>query len=137
MPGFLADALTWPEHHAYLRAVQTAAEHKFPPTTFILQNKQPTDPWTMEDKKLAMAFTILNKETCNECGQPLWICRSSNKDLLFKVRTDICYAKAEMEKWQKKNTKLKPGQSPYIVAEMRKGQRMPSRETYITELMDE
>jgi len=86
-----------------------------------------------------MAWTILKKETCKECGQPLWICRSSEKNLTFSVRTGVCYAKAELDKWQKgtKSQKLKNGEHPYIVAKMRREEDpLPSRQRYLKELAE-
>jgi hypothetical protein len=139
MPDFLAEALTWPKHYGYAIAVQTAMDLSLPPTVFLETDRQPTDGWSPADKKLAMAWTILNKETCKNCGQPLWICRSSNKNLLFKVRTDICYSDAELEKWKttKKAKNLKKGEHAFVVAEMRGDEPMPSRSAYLESLMDE
>lgn len=137
MPDFLAEVLTWPKNYGYALAVRSALEWHIPPTTLIVAQKQPTDPWTMADKKLAVAFTILQRETCKECGQPLWICRSSNKNLLFKVRKDTCYSKRELEVWSKKNAKnLKPGEHTYVIAEMRNDEEMPSRREYLEALED-
>ena len=138
MPGFLADALTWPSNYAYTLAVQTAMKLGLPPSV-MFTDRQPEDGWSKADKKLAIAWTILEKETCRECGQPLWICRSSNKNLLFSVRTDLCYAKAELDKWQEstKAKKLKRGEHPYIVAKMRdETEPMPSRRAYLEELAE-
>jgi hypothetical protein len=106
----------------------------------MFTDRQPEDGWSKADKKLAIAWTILQRETCRECGQPLWICRSSNKNLLFSVRTDLCYAKAELEKWQDgpRAKKLKRGEHPYISAKMRNEKDpMPSRLTYLEELAEE
>lgn len=139
MPGFLAEVLTWPKNYSYTIAVQTALGLNLPPTLF-LDNRTVADGWSRADKKLAMAFTILQKETCRECGQPLWICRSSERDLMFSVRTDICYATAELEKFgkTKRGQSLKPGERPYIVAKMRKDdQSLPSRKRYLKELAED
>jgi hypothetical protein len=137
MPDFLAEVLTWPKNYSYTLAVQTAMDLHMPPTTFIMATKQPTDPWTAIDKKLALAWTVLNRETCKECGQPLWICRSSNKNLNFSVRTDVCYAKAELDKFSK-GKEFGPGEHPYIVPFMRdETEKFPARAEYIEELNEE
>ena len=139
MPGFLAEVLTWPSNHGVALAVQTAMDLHMPPSMFILTDKQPTDPWTQVDKKLALAWTVLQRETCKQCGQPLWICRSSERDLGFSVRTDVCYASAELEKWKttKRASSLKKGEHPYVVAQMRKDEQpMPTRKRYLLELSE-
>lgn len=139
MPDFLADALTWPSNYSYFIAVRTAMDLHLPPTVMIIDNRQPTAGWTPSDKKLAMAWTILQIETCKHCGQPLWICRSANKNLGFSVRTDTCYAKAELEKWEKGKTakNLKPGVYPYTVPVMRTEEPLPSRKAYIKQVNDD
>lgn len=133
MPGFLADALTWPQNYPYTVAVETAMRLNLPPSVMLVRGRQPSDGWSEYDKKLAMAWVILDKETCKECHQPLWICRSSNKDLMFSVRTDICYATTEFEKWQesKRAKNLKKGEKPYIIAKMRTDDPKPSRFEYL------
>ena len=139
MPDFLAEVLTWPKNYSYALAVQTAMEWKLPPTVMLQTGKQPTEGWSREDKKLAMAWTIMEKETCSQCGKPLWICRSSSKDLLFKVKKDVCYASRELEKWQdtKAGKDLKKGERAYVVAEMRlPEQKMPTRREYLEELAE-
>lgn len=138
MPDFLAEVLTWPKSYTYALAVETAMNNSVPPTTFILKDKQPSDGWSSADKKLAVAWTVLNKEICKTCGNPLWICRSSDKNLLFSVRKDTCYAKAELERWEKKNkTPLKPGEYPYVVPSMRHDEDpLPRRAAYLAELQE-
>ena len=138
MPGFLAEVLTWPKNYSYAIAVETAMSLNLPPTVMLVDGRQPTDGWNASDKKLAMAWTILQKETCPQCGQPLWICRSNNKNLLFSIRKDTCYAYAELEKWQKgKNSKLKNGEHPYIVPKMRNDEPMPTRKQYLTQISED
>lgn len=140
MPDFLAEALTWPKNYTSMLAVQTAMDMKLPPTLMLLDKKQPTDPWTQQDKKLAVAWTILNKETCKECGNPLWICRSENKYLGFKVQKAHCYAKAELQKWEGSaaGKNLKPGDYPYVVPKMYdKEMSLPTRSEYIEQLIED
>lgn len=139
MPGFLAEVLTWPNNYSATLAVEAAIKLQLPPTVMLLDGRQPTDGWDDADKKLAMAWFILQREICQLCHQPLWICRSSNKDLMFSVRTDMCYATRELEKWRKspKGKNLKDGESPYIVARMRDTEaRLPSRNEYLKELSE-
>lgn len=138
MPDFLAEVLTWPSNYYYSVAVETAVKMGIPPTS-LLSEEQPTKKWSSADKKLAMAWTVLQRETCNKCGQPLWICRSSNKDLGFRIRRGKCYSSSELEKWQKSKAgeTLKPGEYGYAVPYMRDESNLPSRKAYLAELADE
>lgn len=139
MPDFLADVLTWPKNYHFAIAVQTAYEMGLPPSLLIYDAKTSPTEWSQMDKKLVMAWTILQKETCQMCGQPLWICRSSEKNLQFKVRRDLCYASAELEKWKKSKAakNLKDGEYPYVVADMIGDENLPSRKAYLQELNEE
>ena len=85
-------------------------------------HEQPTDPWTPTDFKLIEAYQILDQETCNECGNPLWLCRSENPDLLFEVSTSVCNGKVALEKWHEEDGKKKkkekgviPSAVPYVL----------------------
>lgn len=137
MPDFLAEVLTWSNNYYNAIAVQTAYELGLPPTSF-LGDKQPSEEWSREDKKLAMAWTILQKETCQKCGQPLWICRSSNKNILFRVRKATCYAAAELEKKQDdKRFKLAKGEYAYAVPYTLDESPLPSRRDYLESLSED
>lgn len=132
MPDFLAEVLTWPSNYYNTIAVETAVKMGLPPTSFIT-NKSPSEEWSREDKKLAMAWTILQHETCSKCGQPLWICRSSAKNLQFKIKKDLCYASAELEKPanKKRAESLKPGEYQYVVPYTIDESPLPSRREYL------
>lgn len=53
--------------------------------------------WSQKDRNLLEAYQILLDETCSECGNPVWLCRSENSNLMFKVEKDICYGKRAYE----------------------------------------
>lgn len=111
------------------------------PTALILADSQPHDPWTIEDKRLVVAMHLLNKQKCPKCGKPVWICRSSNNMLTFSVRTEVCYASAELEKAQaelsKRKKELKPGEFHYVVPKMLNDTPLPTRAEWIKSLADE
>jgi hypothetical protein len=139
MPDFLAEVLTWPSNYANTLAVETAMNLHLPPTVMLIDERQPSEGWSSADKKLAVAWTILQRETCRECGQPLWICRSSNRQLQFSVRTDTCYATAAVKKWQNssRGKKLKDGEYPYVVPFTIDKSPLPTRLEYLKEISDD
>lgn len=140
MPDFLANALTWPQNYTAALAVQTAYEMGIRPLVFLQDDAQPTDAWTQEDKKLLMAWTILTKETCGECGQPLWICRSDNNNLTFSVRKGMCYSKLAMEKWKETNAgkNIKAGEVPYVMPQRYDEEiPLPTRMDYLRQLSED
>lgn len=144
MPGFLSEALTWSENYSVLIAVETAINLKMPPTDFIFTQRESSGEWSGLDKKLAMALQILNKETCKLCGNPIWICRSEDREIDFSVRTGICFSKQRLEKKEKSNAKkkngeLKEGQYLYTVPMQYNGEEIPrgARERYFKSLSEE
>lgn len=140
MPGFLAEVLTWPRNYYSAVAVETAVKMGIPPTS-LLSESQPSDPWSRADKKLALAYTILQRETCAKCGQPLWVCRSTNPELTFKAKKAVCFASQELEKYaESKNGKtLKKGEYIYAVPVLGYDETkpLPSRREYFESLADE
>jgi hypothetical protein len=105
----------------------------------MLFHEQPTDPWTPFDFMLVEALQILEDETCNECGNPIWICRNEEASSVgFKIKIARCFAKGELDKWreaqEKKDKKGGYGEMPYIVAYTYDNSEMPSRESYYRSL---
>lgn len=96
---------------------------------------QPTDPWTQYDFKLLEAYQILQDETCPNCGQPVWLCRTSDSNVNVKVRKAQCHVTAAIQKKQeadeKGKRKLKPGEYYYPVIETIDGSELPTREDYL------
>lgn len=106
----------------------------------MLFEEQPTDPWTKLDFMLIEAMQILEDETCQLCGNPIWVCRNTEaSNVGFKIKVATCYGKAELDKWQEaddKKEKKRYGQYPYIVAYTYDDSDMPSRQRYYQSLMD-
>jgi hypothetical protein len=106
----------------------------------MLFHEQPTDPWNDFDFMLVEALQMLEDETCNECGNPIWVCRNeSATNVGFKIKTTKCFAKAELEKWREtedKKKKKKYGEMPYIVAYTYDDGPMPTRAGYYQSLSD-
>jgi hypothetical protein len=108
----------------------------------MIFHEQPSDPWIDFDFMLIEAYHMLQEETCGECGNPVWVCRNENADWIgFKVKSTVCFAKAEMDKWseaqqKKKNKKSKPGVINYPVAFSYDDSPMPSRMQFYRSLSD-
>lgn len=126
MPDFLSEVLTWPNNYGYYVAVKTAYQAHLPPSMFFTDS-QPSDGWTKADKKLYMAYQILQDETCPHCGNPIWLCKSSERNLGFKVKINTCYSKLESDKWQDNSrNNLKAGQYISVSPTMYNGESIPS-----------
>ena len=138
MPDFLAETLTWPHNYYLTCAVETAVKMGLPPTCLLIVEGQPSAPWSSADKKLAIAWTILQHETCGTCGNPLWICRSDDKNLQFKSSKNTCYADAEYQKAQKakQNQNMRPGQFLSVIPYMADGSALPSRRSFLSAQSD-
>lgn len=70
----------------------------------ILQ-EQPSDPWRDFDFKLLEAYEILQSEICPKCQNPIWLCRNEDPDIIFEVRSAVCFAEKALE--QKRDARNK------------------------------
>jgi hypothetical protein len=108
----------------------------------MLFREQPSDPWVNFDFLLLEAYQMLQEETCNECGNPIWICRNEDAhNVGFKIKITKCFAKAELEQWQDKQSKKESkkntfGEIPYAVAYTYDDSPMPTRDSYYRSLSD-
>jgi len=105
----------------------------------LLQNRQPTEGWSANDKKLAMALQILEDETCSDCGVPIWIGHSDDKNVEFEIKSKTCYScariESEKESEEKRSSKRKGsnrgnhGRKRFLVTN--NNGLAPSREKYM------
>jgi len=74
--------------------------------------------WTSHDYRLQEAGYILEKEVCKTCGNPVWLCHSTNNAIDFEVKTGACYADAEIKDYEEKPgaERLSAGEYHYAVA---------------------
>lgn len=106
----------------------------------MLFHEQPSDPWVRFDFLLLEAYQMLQEETCNECGNPIWVCRNEEANNVgFKVKVAKCFAKAELDKWyekeeKKKSNKKSYGEYPYVVAYTYDEGPFPTRMEYYQSL---
>lgn len=96
---------------------------------------------------LLEAYQILQDETCSQCGNPIWICRSEDPNVQFKIRNSVCFADREFEKWKKRqqdtakrlkkdNWEPDPGEEWYPVPYTVDGGPFPSRDDFLRSLAD-
>lgn len=84
---------------------------------------------------LAVALTLLEDETCSHCGTPAWIGHSTNNEIMFNVKSTVCYGCAELERDRdqvssdgRSKRKARPGEIRYVSAyNVWEGKALPSR----------
>lgn len=59
----------------------------------------------------------MDREVCKSCGNPVWLCHSTDNRIQFEVKTGACYAKAEIEEYEEDKTKpkLQAGEYHYAI----------------------
>lgn len=124
-----------------MQAIEAALELKMAPTVLIYNARQPGDDWDELDKQLAVAVHMLKKQICSKCGQPLWICRSTDPNLDFSIKTATCYASKALEdvraKREKSKKQLKHGEFEYIEPIMLFDKPFPSRSDWLQSLQED
>lgn len=105
----------------------------------MLFHEQPDLPWTKFDFLLLEAYQMLQDETCSMCGNPIWVCRNEYANNVgFKIKSAKCFAKAELDKHQerqsKKKTKPKHGEQEYVLAYAYDGGELPTRMSYLNSM---
>ena len=132
MRGFLAEVLSLPHNRAYVTAVKTARSWGVPPRVMVFGGSP--GEWSAEDALLANALTVLENETCNRCGTPVWWGYSTDNEIQFKIGHETCHACVELEKRQSEDSKNKTarrGQSPYVTPHnVWEGKPLPSRREF-------
>jgi len=96
--------------------IQSALANHQRPTAALLEESDPTQGWTPHDYRLQEAVYILNKEVCKTCGNPVWLCHSTNNAIDFEVLTGACYAKAELEDFETGPAAQKLSAGEYLYA---------------------
>lgn len=126
-----------------MRQVKSALALNLRPSAHILALKRPASNWSEEDHKLAIAYSVLQSETCDKCGQPIWVCRNDDNRIQFKVKKYTCHGEKKLQKtrkdWEKRNTgkdkeRLKDGEYEYVVPYMTDGSQLPSRIEWLESL---
>lgn len=78
----------------------------------MLFHSQPTSPWEPFDFKLIEAYQIMQDELCPNCGQPVWLCRSDDERIEWKIKSGVCYASKALDekRWEDENKGKKKDQ---------------------------
>lgn len=102
----------------YMSRIKSALEHHQRPTAALLELPDPNAGWTSHDYRIQEAVSILDKEICKTCSNPVWLCHSTDNRIDFEVRIGTCYAQAELKDYEenKSNADLNNGEYPYAVA---------------------
>lgn len=117
----------------------------------MIFHEQPTDPWTDYDFALIEAYQTIQDEICSQCGNPIWLCRSTNNALHFKVKTGECRGALALERHKdakkpakdraKKDEKAEWGKFYFtevdlLPVEKDAGTPMPTRKDFYEELRE-
>lgn len=126
----------------FMRQIKSALALKLRPSAHILALKNPHSNWKRIDHVLAVAFAQLESEICDKCGNPIWVCRTDDERVGFKVETYRCWGDAELEKARKsregkkgKSASLKPGEYEYVVPYTYDKGPLPTREDFYSSMI--
>lgn len=86
------------------------------PTAALLCDPNPNGEWTRLDYLLQDAFFMMDREVCTICNNPIWLCHSTDNRIEFAVKTRTCYAKAEIEAYEKTERGKSLGEGEYLIA---------------------
>lgn len=87
------------------------------PAAALLCDPDPQGQWLEIDYKLQDAFFVLDSETCSICNNPVWLCHSTDNRIEFVVKTRTCYAKADIEAFEKTKDGKSLGEGEYLIAQ--------------------
>ena len=109
----------------------------------MLLREQPNTPWTQMDYAILEAYQMLQDEICPQCGQPIWLCRSTSNNIEWTAQTEICYASRRREEaeWNDHNDKKATAKDrknwgkvtyvlPRVIASAPEGTELPTRTEY-------
>lgn len=86
------------------------------PTAALLSEPDPHGEWSRVDYLLQDAFLTMEHEICTICNNPIWLCHSTDNRIEFDIQKRTCYAKAEMEDFEKSPQGKNLDSGEYLVA---------------------
>lgn len=81
--------------------VSSAVKQGQRPTAALKELSNPHKGWVRLDYIIQDAYFLLEKEVCGICKNPIWLCHSTDNNIDFLVKTRTCYAKAELDDFEK------------------------------------
>lgn len=79
-----------------------------------LEKRLDKERFDMVNRRLEMAFQILENETCPGCGQPSWLTHSSSNMVMFDAFVTRCHGCRAKALGEKAHKDLKPYESLYV-----------------------
>lgn len=91
-------------------------EYRQRPSAALLCDPDPQGDWSRVDYLLLDAYLTMNREVCTICNNPIWLCHSTDNRIEFKPVVRTCFAKAEIEDYEKSEKGKNLASGEYIVA---------------------
>ena len=95
------------------------------------------------DFKWLEAYQITQDEICPQCGNPIWLCRSTDDRIAWHEETSVCQAtrQRELKHWRDTHKKSPSKQEreaagrisfmvPSVLGSYPEGTQLPTREDY-------
>lgn len=96
--------------------LRSAVNQNQRPVAALLCDPDPHGPWMRIDYLLVDAYYTMDREVCGICNNPVWLCHSTDNRIEFKASVRTCYAKAEIEDFEKSNKGKDLSAGEYVVA---------------------
>lgn len=96
--------------------IRSAVNQRQRPVAALLYESDPYSNWVRMDYLLQDAFLTMDTEICTICNNPIWLCHSTDNRIDFKVKARTCYAKAELEEYEKSTKGKDLSAGEYIIA---------------------
>ena len=131
-----------PENHHILTKIRAAITANIRPCA-VIYREQPDTDWTTLDFQLLEAYQIIEDEKCPQCGNPVWLCRSTADNIEWASKTSVCQATkakeaktAARDKTHKVDAKTKAGWGridyvvPRVPSYFPEGTELPTRKDF-------
>lgn len=96
--------------------LRSAINQQQRPTAAILSLPEPQGEWEPIDYALVDSFYTLDREQCTICNNPVWLCHSTDNSIQFATKVRTCYAKQEIEDFEKSEKGKNLSTGEYVIA---------------------
>lgn len=93
-----------------LGVIRLAIENQMRPSAVLYREPDPYTGWTDLDYSFVQAYQVIKDEQCPKCGNPVWLCRSTDSNIDWSVDSVTCYASRAIE--GKRYREDNPGKQP-------------------------